>query len=132
MSKAGLRATYANAIRDQTRIFFRGEGRATVSMKKKRRTKSERSVFTFVFSGHPEGSRGSEPRATISEDPRARRRERKNKRERERESALGYPGGLDRTRNTKGANYNDNAPSSARPPPGLGKKFATSVSSTAR
>jgi len=38
---------------------------------------------------------------------------------------------LDRTRNTKGANYNDNAASSARSP-ALGKKFATSVWSSNR
>jgi len=34
-----------------------------------RKDGTERSVFTFVFSGHPEGSRGSELRPTVSGDP---------------------------------------------------------------
>lgn len=79
----------------------------------------------------PEGA----SRERLSQRIRARRERGKvkeKKRERERERARWVSGWLDRTRNTKGANYNDNAPSSARPLPGLGKKFATSVSLMAR
>jgi len=76
--------TYANAIRA---LFEEGphahsevEQRFPRRRRRKTRyTESGQSVFTFVFSGHPEGSRGSESRSVVSGAPRATRKREKQR-----------------------------------------------------
>lgn len=93
---------------------------STNEEKEKRSARGQREAICFHFCVFrpPDGF----PRERVEVDCL---RGRARPRERVYALALGYPGrGLDRTRNTKGANYNDNAPSSAKPPPsGPGKEI---------